>query len=193
MHTPPAGWKRTIVHELIEYGIDFAYLAFFLVAFTWYRRLILAEYQIPYTDYWFPVIEAAILAKVIMIGDLLRLGRRLEDRPLIFPTLFRTAAFSVWVGLFNVLEATVKALLHGKGVMGGFEEIASRGRYELLARCLVILVAFLPFFAFKELQRVLGERTLLAPFWSRATLSGNSPSGDTASRKPVPTGSRLES
>ena len=193
MRTSPAGWKRTIVHELIEYGIDFAYLAFFFVAFTSYRRLILAEYQIAYTDYWFPLIEAAILAKVIMIGDLLRLGRRMDDRPLILPTLFRTVVFSVWVGLFSVLEATVKALLHGKGVMGGFEEIAARGRYELLARCVVTLVAFIPFFAFKELQRVLGENRLLALFWRRRVLSDDSPSGDTASGKPVPMGSRLES
>ena len=70
-----AGWKKKVVHELIEYWINFGYLAFFLVAFTWYRRLILAEYQVQYTNYWFPLIEAAVLAKVIMVGDLLRLGR----------------------------------------------------------------------------------------------------------------------
>jgi hypothetical protein len=57
MQTANAGWKKKIVHELIEYWINFGYLAFFLVAFMWYRRLVLAEYQIQYTDYWFPLIE----------------------------------------------------------------------------------------------------------------------------------------
>ena len=33
MQTAPAGWKKKIVHELIEYWINFGYLAFFLVAF----------------------------------------------------------------------------------------------------------------------------------------------------------------
>ena len=32
MQPKPAGWKRTIVHEMIEYWINFLYLAFFLVA-----------------------------------------------------------------------------------------------------------------------------------------------------------------
>jgi hypothetical protein len=53
-HTQPAGWKQKLVHEVIECWINFAYMAFFLVAFIWYRRLILAEYHVPYTNYWFP-------------------------------------------------------------------------------------------------------------------------------------------
>src|SRR6516164_3215108 len=97
MQMAPAGWKKKIVHEVIEYWINFGYLAFFLVAFMWYRRLILAEYQVQDTNYWFPLIEAAVLAKVIMVGDFLRLGRGLKNKPLIFSTLFRTVMFSVWV------------------------------------------------------------------------------------------------
>ena len=57
MQMAPAGWKKKVVHEVIEYWINFGYLAFFLVAFIWYRRLVLAEYQVQYTDYWFPLIE----------------------------------------------------------------------------------------------------------------------------------------
>src|SRR5262245_6489057 len=167
LQTAPAGWKKKIVHELIEYWINFGYLAFFLVAFVWYRRFVLAEYQVQYTDYWFPLIEAAVLAKVIMIGDYLRLGRGLEQKPLIVPAVYRTFIFSVWVGIFSVLEGTVPGLLHGNGLMGGFEEIASRGWDELLSRCVVIFVAFIPFFSFKELERVMGPEKLRALFWRR--------------------------
>src|SRR5262249_19469123 len=115
MHAPHAGWKRTLIHELVEYWLNVAYLSFFLVAFVWYRRLILAEYQVLYTNYWFPLIEAAVLAKVIMIGDVLRLGRGLEHKPLIVPTLIQTLVFGAWVAAFHVLEATVRALIQGKG------------------------------------------------------------------------------
>ena len=48
-------------------------------AFTIYRRLILASYDISYTNYWVAVIEALILGKVIMIGDFSPFGRSLED------------------------------------------------------------------------------------------------------------------
>jgi hypothetical protein len=174
VHTESSAWKQKVVHELIEYWVNFGYLAFFLIALVWYRRLILAEYQVQYTNYWFPLIEAAILAKVIMIGDLLRLGRALDRKPLILSTLYRTVIFSVWVGMFSLLEGTVRGLLHGSGLRAGFEEIASKGRYELLSWCVVIFVAFIPFFAFKELERVLGKDTLRGLFWRRGTLVAGS-------------------
>jgi len=169
MQTTAPAWKKNVVHEVVEYSINFGYLAFFLVAFTWYRRLILAEYQVHYTNYFFPLIEAAVLAKVIMIGDLMRLGRKMENKPLIYSALFRTVLFSLWVAIFNVLEETVKGLLHGNGLTAGVEDIASRGWYELLSRCVVIFVAFVPFFSFKELERVMGPEKLRALFWRRGT------------------------
>ena len=151
------GWKQKIAHEMAEYWINFVYLAVFFGMFTWYRRLILAEYQIIYLHYGVALAEAAILAKVIMLGDILRLGRGLEDKPLIFPTLYKTAIFGVWVGAFSVIEHMISGFLHGKGLAGGFDELVSKGRYELLAGCLVTFFALIPFFAFKELERVLGE------------------------------------
>src|SRR5215475_12395207 len=176
----PAGWKKKIVHELIEYWINFGYLAFFLVAFAWYRRFVLAEYQVQYTNYWFPLIGAAVLAKVIMIGDYLRLGHGLEQKPLILSTLFRTVMFSVWVAIFNVLEERVRGLLHGNGLRAGVEEILGKGLYELLSRCVVIFVAFIPFFSFKELERVLGKEKLGVLFWQRGASIADSSFDGTA-------------
>jgi hypothetical protein len=170
-HTDPPGLKQKVVHEIIEYWVNFAYLAFFLVAFTWYRRLILAAYGVQYTDYWLPLIEAAVLAKVIMIGDLLRLGRRLDRRPLIVTTLYRTVVFSLWVGAFSVVEETVRGLLHRRGLLGGVEEIVTRNWHEVLAECVVTFAAFVPFFAFKEVERVMGEKKFRAVFWTRRDLA----------------------
>ena len=167
MHPRLVGWKRKVVDEMVEYYLNFVYLAFFLVAFAWYRRLILAEYDILYLNYWVPLVEAAVLAKVIMVGDMLRFGRGLERKPLLFPTLFRTVLFSVYVGVFSVLERTARGLLHGKGLTAGLADLASKGRNELLAECVVIFCAFVPFFAFKELEGVLGKDKLRDLFWSR--------------------------
>ena len=174
MHPRFVGWKQKLVHEMVEYYLNFVYLAFFLVAFTWYRRLILAEYNIQFLEYGVPLVEAAVLAKVIMVGDLLGLARGLEHKPLIVPTFYRAVTFSVWVGVFSVLEQTIRGLLHGQGLTGGVAELASKGRYELLAQCLVIFGAFIPFFAFKELERVLGQDKLRGLFWSRATPAADS-------------------
>jgi len=161
--------KQKVAHEIVEYAFNFVYLAFFLVAFTWYRRLILAEYGISYANYFVPLVEAAVLAKVIMVGDMMRLGRGLERTPLLLPTLYRTLVFSALVAVFSVLEHTLGASIHGKSLTEGLAEIASKGRYELLAQFVVIFAAFVPFFAFKELEGVVGQEKLRGLFWGRAT------------------------
>jgi hypothetical protein len=160
-----AGWKQKFAHELLEYWINFFYLAIFFAAFIWYRRLILAEYRITYLHYGMAIVEALILAKVILIGDALRLGRRFEEEPLIIPALYKAVMFSLFVGLFAILEHVIGGLIHGKGVAGGFREIMSEGKDELLARCLLTFFAFIPFFAFKELGRVMGNGKLDALFF----------------------------
>jgi hypothetical protein len=42
-----------------------------------------------------------------------------------------------------------------------------KGSHELLAGCLVIFVAFIPFFAFRELGRALGQQKIRALFFRR--------------------------
>jgi hypothetical protein len=160
-------WKEILFHEMVEYWINFFYLALMFAAFTQYRRFVLAAYDISYENYWVAVIQALILAKVIMIGAVVRLGRALEDKPLIYPTLHKTVVFTLLVIAFTVVEHTVKGLWNGKGLTGGVVEMYGERFHELLAGSLVILVAFIPFFAVRELSRVLGGEKLRALFFSR--------------------------
>ena len=160
--------KKKLLHEVETYWVYVVYLTLVFAAFTQYRRLILADVGITYTNYWVALIEALIFAKVIMIGDVLHFGRRLENKPLIFPTLLKTVAFTLVVGLFVFIENAIKGLIKGKGAVEGFMEFLGKGPYEVLAGGLVIFVAFIPFFAFKELSRALGgEGKILALFFRR--------------------------
>ena len=168
-----AGWKQKILHELKEYWLIVLYLAIFFGVFTNYRRLVLAHYHISYEAYGFSVIKALVLAKVILVAESLRLGRGLEDKPLIVPTLYKAFLFTVCVALFNVAESMIRGFIHGSGLMGAVSEFTSRFDDEFLAGTLVVFFSFIPFFAVRELGQVLGEGKILALFFgSRATPSG---------------------
>ena len=160
-------WKEKIAHEMAVYWVNVLYLSLIFAAFTQYRRLLLAAHDITYTNYWIAVIEALILAKVIMIGDALHLARGLDEKPLIFPTVYKTVVFSFFVGVFTVLEYAIKGLWHGKGLAGGVADFLDKGLHEPLAGCLVIFVALLPFFAVKELARVIGVENMRNLFFRR--------------------------
>jgi hypothetical protein len=98
-------WKEKFVHEMAEYAINVIYLTLVFAAFTQYRRLVLAAHDIIYTNYWVAVIQALILGKVIMIGAVFRLGRSLEQRPLIFPPFTR-----LWSSLFWSSFSTLSSM-----------------------------------------------------------------------------------
>jgi hypothetical protein len=162
--------KKKIVHEMVEYWMNVGYLTIAFASFTQYRRLVLAAHDITYTNYWVAVIEALILAKVIMIGDVLRIGRGLEGKPLIYPTLYKTAIFTLFVGIFTVLENVITGLWKGTGFTGDLVAFLGKGPNEFLANCLVVFVAFIPFFGVRELGRVLGADKIRALFFRRHTL-----------------------
>jgi hypothetical protein len=162
--------KHKAVDELRTLWVIFLYLAFMLSALVSYRRLVLHEVGVSYLHYGFAFLEAAIVAKVILLGRALGLGRRAErDYPLIFTVLCKAILYAALLGLFTVLEHLVEGLLHHQGWHAVAQRLASVGRDEFLARTLMVLVAFVPLFAVSEAARVLGEDDLYALFFvSRA-------------------------
>jgi hypothetical protein len=152
-----AGWKQKLFLEITAYWINVLYLTILFAVFTSYRRLILAQYDIGYSNWGISLIKALVLSKVVMIGGLIPFGRGLENKPLIFSTLFKSVLFTLWVAIFALVESAIRGFLHGKGLAGAVDHLLSDGMHEFFAKSLVVFVSFIPFFAFKELGRVLGK------------------------------------
>lgn len=167
-----AGWKRKILHEFIDYWSSVLYMAIFFGVFVNYRRLILAHYQIVYEEYGISVIKALVLAKVVLVAESLHLGRRFDDKPLIVPTLYKSFQFTVCVALFNLAESLIRSFIRGKGAVAGADGLMSRFNYEWFAGALIVFFAFIPFFAVRELRKVLGEGTIAKLFFQRRSAWG---------------------
>ena len=161
------GLREKALEELKAFWIIAAYLAVFLGAFTVYRRLVLAESGVTYVHYGIAVVEALIIAKVILIGKAFGLGQQYERGPLILSVIFKSVTFAVFVFLFGILEHLVEGLLHKKDWASILHGLIDVGMDELLARMIVVIIAFVPFFAFWEIARVLGPRKLWTLFFSR--------------------------
>ncbi len=159
--------KQRALHELRLFIIVTLYLVFLLGSFTLYRRLTLAEFGVSYLAYGFKLVEAMVIAKIILIGEALGLGRSSEQRPLAVSVAVKTFLFSILIILFNILEHSIEARVHGASWGQAFLSITDKGMDELLARTLVLVIALVPFFAFLELGRVLGPGRLSALFFSR--------------------------
>ncbi len=160
--------KQKAVHEGKEFVGIFLYLAFFFCAVVTNQRLLLNEYHISYFSYGTALINAAVIAKVILIGEYAHLGRRQETKPLVLVALYKAFLFSLLVFAFHIVEEVIKLTVHGENMVAALHHI----RIDLLlSHCVVVFGAFIPLFAFRELQRVLGEETFRALFFRPGAVS----------------------
>ena len=148
------GLKQKAIHELEEFAGISAYLAFFFCAIVAYSSLLLNQFHPSYFSYGAALINALVIAKIILIGEYARVGKKHETKPLFQSALYKAALFGLLVFVFHIIEEVIKVLWRGENVATAFHKIRMD---ELLARTLVVFCTFIPLFAFRELARVMGE------------------------------------
>ena len=159
--------KQKATHELEEFGAIFLYLAFFFCALTTYSMLLLNEFNVSYFKYGFALINALVIAKVVLIGEYAHLGKKHEAKPLLQSAVYKAFLFTLLVFGFHVVEEVIRLLLHRENMATALHEIRID---DLLGRSLVVFCTFITLFGFRELQRVLGEDNFRALFFrTRAT------------------------
>jgi hypothetical protein len=157
-----ANVKQKAVHELEELVGIFLYLAFFFCAVATYSMLLLNEFHVSYFVFGTALINALVVAKVILIGEYAHLGKKHETKPLFLSAAYKAFLFSLLVFAFHIVEEMIKRRWHGENFGTAYHGLRIN---ELLARSLVIFCTFLPLFAFRELRRVLGEDNFSSLFF----------------------------
>jgi hypothetical protein len=158
--------KEKARHELVELGILFGYLAFFFCALATYSQLLLDMYHIAYFAYGVALINALVVAKVILIGEYAHLGKKHESKAIAYSAIHKAFLFGVLVMVFHFVEELIKRLVHGRDIAGAFREVRMD---ELLSRSLVIFCTFIPLFGFRELRRVIGDESFKDLFFRATT------------------------
>ena len=152
------GLKQKAIREFKEALLLAGYLAFFFCALATYSMLLLGRLGISYFAYGTALINALVIAKVILIGEALRAGKKYEAHGLLYSAVWKSFVFGCLVFGFHILEEMIKQLVHGKHALGAFHELRLD---EMLARTVIIICTFVPLFVFRELRRVMGEEN----FW----------------------------
>lgn len=160
-------WKQKFFQEFTEYWINVAYMAIIFSVVIFYRRLVLAHYDIYLDDYFSGVFKALVIAKVVMIGAFLRISRKFEHKPLIVPVIYKAILFTLWVMLFDIVELFIRGFIHNPVLSEAFSELKGHVTKVWLGGALLIFFIFIPFFAFKELLRVMGNEKIKSLFFRR--------------------------
>jgi hypothetical protein len=78
-----------------------------------HKSLVLSQRHLDYEEHTLAIINAFVFAKVLLVAEQLHLGRRFQNKPLIYPILYKCFVFSVVLICFHVLESAAVGMWHG--------------------------------------------------------------------------------
>jgi hypothetical protein len=151
--------------ELKEFLLVALYLYVCFTALMYFKAAILQAHGVDFAPFGIAAIKALICAKFMSVGHAIHLGERHKKEALIWPTLRRSFAFLALLLVLNVLEELIVGFLHQRAIMDSVAAVGGGTIHQLIAASIVLLLILIPFFAFRSLSEVVGERNLLRLFF----------------------------
>lgn len=167
-----------IIEKVLDEGKQlfwiFIYFWVLFGVFTVFRSLVLNEQNLIYHE-GFAIINAWLLAKVVLTAEFFQVADNLKHKPLVYPIVFKSAVFCVILICFYIVEETLVGIWHGKTIVDAFPEMGGEGWKGMLVVGAILFVGLIPFFGYRELVRVLGKDELHSLIFKRGTEAGATP------------------
>jgi fumarate reductase subunit C len=152
--------KQRVFDEIINLLAIVSYLFVTFGVFALHESVVSAKNHIDYHFYGFAIINALILGKVMLVAEDLHFADWFKDRPLVYPILCKAVAFSMLFLVFDVVEEVLVGVFKGKTIGESIPSIGGGTPSGVFFVGVILAVALIPFFAFREISRVIGEREL---------------------------------
>jgi hypothetical protein len=162
-------WKELLAREFKRLFFIVLYLWVLLTVFQLHRAIILASHGISFSyqqGLIFALVNALVLGKFMAVAEALHAGERWQGKPLLYSVLFKSAVFSGILLGCHVLERVLVAAWHSTSLGRAFEVLSL---VEVLLLGFMVFVVLIPFFAARELIRVLGKERMKSLFFGGAS------------------------
>jgi hypothetical protein len=93
-----------------------------------------------------------------IVAKAFHLGKEADNKPLVYPTLLKSAISAVVLMVCKILEEATVGYFHGKSLVESIVDLGGGSWKVLLVFTVMLFVVLLPLTAFGELDRVVGER-----------------------------------
>ena len=160
--------KQRLYHEIISFIGIAVYLFLLFGVFALHEAVVSAKDGIEYHFYGFAIINAIVLGKVILVAEDLRFAEWFREQRPIYAILAKSVAFTILLLIFDIVEEVVVGKFKGKTIGESFPHIGDGSLRAFLFVIIIFTIALIPFFSFREIGRVFGERELRALFFTPA-------------------------
>jgi len=173
MDEPNRTLKQKAYQGLKDFIIIASYLWLVFVLLVLYKSVLMSE-RVSLIAHGTALFNALALGKVMLVAQELHFAEQFKGKPLIYPTLFKSAAFAIVLGCFKVLEEIGVGLYHGETASKSIADLGGGTLNGILTLVAILAVLLVPFFAFTELRDVFGKERLTKLFFSASHLPGES-------------------
>jgi hypothetical protein len=171
--TETAGLKDRVLRETVRFARMFAYLLAMFTLFQLHEYVVLAKQQISYSRWGFALINALVLAKVMLVAHDLGLGAWRGFRAPIYIILTRSVLFAAVFFAFDIVEKVLVGAFHGRSIAESLPTYGSGGVLGTVLVGIIVSVALIPFFAVEEISRAMGPGEFTKLLFNRGDGSGN--------------------
>lgn len=152
--------RRRFGHGLREFLATSAYLYVCFAALLLYKTAILRGHGIGYAPYGLAAGKALLLAKFMLIGRELGLGTHSRGGTPLHAILTKSVLFLLLVIGLSVVEEAIVGVIHHRTISRSLAELGDGRLGTIMAASLLLWLILIPYFAYKELDAVLGEGKL---------------------------------
>jgi hypothetical protein len=154
------------IGEFEKYAIITVYLWLLFALFSLHKQLVLGH-GVSVWQQGFAIVNALIFGKVILIGQAFEVGKGLERRALVWVVLGKSLVFSALLIAFHIVEEVIRAWFQSKPISEAFASFGGT-LPGVLTYAAIFFVLLIPFFAFQEAARLLGNDALWNLFFHSA-------------------------
>jgi hypothetical protein len=162
-----ASFRERAGEELMEFIVLTAYLYVCFMAVLYFKAAVLQAQGIAFTPFGLAIVKAAICAKFILTGRIFHLGERFKKLPLIVPTLHRSLVFLLLLAVLTYIEEILAGAIHGRTFLDSISEVAGGTLSQIVATALIMFLILVPYFAFRALGEIIGDKILVRLFFER--------------------------
>jgi len=153
--------KERARHELHSYAVITVYVWTILSLLRLHETLLADSYHVGLQAHGLAIVNALILGKVVLIAEALRVGDRTAERAPAFAILIKSVFFALAILLFHAAEHLVTELWHGAALNVDLLMVDAAQARQSLIMAAIMMIALMPYFLIKEIERRTGEADLL--------------------------------
>lgn len=161
--------RRRAAQEMRSFLILFLYLWVLFGLFVLNQDMITREHGGTIAVQGIALVNALVLAKVMLVIEALELARWVRNQPVAVIILYEALLCTGFFIVFHFIERAVVDLLRGQGVTSADLSLGGGGIVGVLIVAVILFVSLLPFFAFKNVARAIGPDRMQHILFHRPT------------------------